>query len=191
METSVMCLNDQGGQRMDLYEDVCGTLRSQMDGHPPLVLGTTSPVLKQEAESYCISGNIIDRETHNGGNGFGYQTGISYSLTATDRHAVFSQQISETYQQTIGTIGYSDHKGVNSQFVSEDKCIVEKRNLIRRLTPMECERLQGFPDGWTNVAGGSDSARYKALGNSVAIPCVTFLMQGIVYFLRKHMEERV
>ena len=45
---------------------------------------------------------------------------------------------------------------------------------VRRLTPTECERLQGFPDGWTYVEGASDSARYKALGNSVAIPCVDF-----------------
>lgn len=39
--------------------------------------------------------------------------------------------------------------------------------LIRRLTPLECERLQGFLDGWTNIPNASDSARYKALGNSV------------------------
>ncbi|MEG1242836.1 MAG: DNA cytosine methyltransferase, partial [Oscillospiraceae bacterium] len=63
------------------------------------------------------------------------------------------------------------------------------RNLIRRLTPLECERLQGFPDGWTNIPGGSDSARYKALGNSVAIPCVSFLMGGIAYFLGKFKEK--
>ncbi|MFR3540590.1 MAG: DNA cytosine methyltransferase, partial [Oscillospiraceae bacterium] len=50
---------------------------------------------------------------------------------------------------------------------------------IRRLTPLECERLQGFPDGWTDIPGASDSARYKALGNSVAIPCVEFIMSRI------------
>lgn len=44
---------------------------------------------------------------------------------------------------------------------------VRTGQLIRRLTPMECERLQGFPDGWTDLPGASDSARYKALGNSV------------------------
>ena len=53
------------------------------------------------------------------------------------------------------------------------------RRLIRRLTPLECERLQGFPDGWTALSDASDSARYKALGNSVAIPCVEFIMWGI------------
>ena len=52
--------------------------------------------------------------------------------------------------------------------------------LIRRLTPLECERLQGFPDGWTALPGASDSVRYRALGNSVAIPCVEFVMRGII-----------
>lgn len=89
-----------------------------------------------------------------------------------------------TYQQAVGTIGYTDHKGVNNQFVSEDKCIVERTSLIRRLTPLECERLQGFPDGWTDIPDASDSARYKALGNSVAIPCVEFVLQGIAAVLR-------
>ena len=39
---------------------------------------------------------------------------------------------------------------------------------VRRLTPIECERLQGFPNGYTKILGASDSARYKALGNSMA-----------------------
>jgi len=61
--------------------------------------------------------------------------------------------------------------------------------LIRRLTPLECERLQGFPDGWTNIPGASDSARYKALGNSVAIPCVEFVMRGIAITLKLENED--
>lgn len=52
------------------------------------------------------------------------------------------------------------------------------------LTPLECERLQGFPDGWTDIPDASDSARYKALGNSVAIPCVEFIMGRIAAALR-------
>lgn len=61
--------------------------------------------------------------------------------------------------------------------------------LVRRLVPLECERLQGFPDGWTNLPGASDSARYKALGNSVAIPCVEHLMFCVSLAL-KHPENR-
>ena len=268
-----LCLNDQGGERMDVSVDVTATLRAGMSGHPPLVMGiqqgsagaeeTPDLALTEEAEtggnnyqilfenhgidarytgphevaptmsarygtggnnvplvsdmpeSYCIAGNIIDREVQNGGNGLGCQPDISYTLTSADRHAVFSRQrsdeflqnrvtatqsarqhkdatdlVCEPYQNTVGTIGYTDHKGINNQYVSEDKCIVENRKLIRRLTPFECERLQGFPDHWTDIPGASDSARYKALGNSVAIPCVDFVLRGIAYFLRKMKEEK-
>ncbi len=48
--------------------------------------------------------------------------------------------------------------------------IQEDQPYVRRLTPLECERLQGYPDGWTAIPGASDSARYRALGNSIAIP---------------------
>ena len=62
--------------------------------------------------------------------------------------------------------------------------------LIRRLTPLECERLQGFPDGWTDIPGASDSARYKALGNSVAIPCVDFVMKCMADTIRESEGEQ-
>lgn len=50
--------------------------------------------------------------------------------------------------------------------------------LVRRLTPTECERLQGFPDGWTDEQ--ADSARYRQLGNSVAVPCVEWITRRLV-----------
>ena len=136
-------------------------------------------------ETICIAGNTIDREPENGGNGLGCQPDISYTITTSDRHAVC-----EPYQEVVGALCRGDEKGIGSQYVSQNKCIVERRNLIRRLTPLECERLQGFPDGWTLIPGSSDSARYKALGNSVAIPCVNFVLRGIAYFLRKIYEEQ-
>ena len=262
-DCQVLCLNDQGGQFMSCSENITGTLRSQMHGHPPILLesnqnhatirtdgisttlpasmgmgggyvpmvyenhgkdarykgplevaptmsaaygagGNNVPLVEQPPETFCIVGNIIDRKTENGGNGLGCQKDIAYTLTGMDRHAVYSRQrtdifkendvvstesarqhkdatdlVMQPYQQTVGTIGFTDHKGINNQYVSEDKCVVEGVNLIRRLTPLECERLQGFPDYWTDIPGASDSARYKALGNSVAIPCVNFVMNGI------------
>ncbi len=163
--------------------------------------GNNVPLVEQDTSVYCIVGNAIDRQPQNGGNGIGYQRDIAYTLTATDHHAVFSRQrvdvftenevvstesarqhkdatdlVAQPYQEAVGTLVRSDHKGISSQYVSDDKCIVENHNLIRRLTPLECERLQGFPDGWTNIPGTSDSARYKALGNSVAIP-----LRGVRY----------
>lgn len=302
---SVLCLNDQGGSVMACSEEVAGTLRAKEHGHQPLVFdnhgqdvrfrgpvevsqtvsagfgmggnnqplvmatqqggaeigvgicpavtaaagmsgnnqpvlyenhgidsrytgpypvaptmsarygtgGNNVPLIAQESESFCIAGNIIDRQPENGGNGFGYQTDLAYTLTGMDRHAVFSRQrsdafsendvtatqsarqykdatdlISQPYQEAVGALCRDDGKGINNQYVGQDKCIVEPKNLIRRLTPLECERLQGFPDHWTDIPGASDSARYKALGNSVAIPCVDFVLHGIAYFLRKIRE---
>ena len=50
--------------------------------------------------------------------------------------------------------------------------------LVRRLTPTECERLQGFPDGWTD--GQADSHRYKQMGNAVAVPVVQWIIDRLV-----------
>lgn len=52
--------------------------------------------------------------------------------------------------------------------------------IVRRLTPLECCRMQGFPDWWEDGVGGSDSARYKMWGNGMALPCVLYVMEGIV-----------
>ena len=55
---------------------------------------------------------------------------------------------------------------------------------VRRLMPVECERLQGFPDGWTDVDGAKDGPRYKALGNAVTVPVIEYLGRRIYEVLR-------
>lgn len=54
-----------------------------------------------------------------------------------------------------------------------------KKYVLRRLTPLECCRLQGFPDWWENGASGSDTARYRMWGNGIALPCAEFVMRRI------------
>jgi DNA (cytosine-5)-methyltransferase 1 len=56
---------------------------------------------------------------------------------------------------------------------------------VRRLTPLECERLQGFPDGWTE--GQADSHRYRQMGNAVAVPCVAWFLQRLAHIARKEL----
>ena len=55
-----------------------------------------------------------------------------------------------------------------------------QRPTVRRLTPLECERLQGFPDHWTAIPGNSDTQRYKQLGNAVAVPVAEWILGNIV-----------
>lgn len=237
----LICLNDQGGSVMSCSEEVSGTLRAQEHGHQPIVMdevllfenhgidsrytgphsvsptmsarygtgGNNVPLISQKAEVFCITGNAIDRQPQNGGNGIGYQEDIAYTLTATDRHSVFARQRVDMFRNddVASTQSARQHKdatdlvmdvaGLDCRNATEngDLCGTLQKGtsgsslnsihpvrhglLIRRLTPMECERLQAFPDLWTEVMSASDSARYKALGNSVAIPCVEFIMEGL------------
>ena len=201
---SVMCLHDQGGQRMDVCENMTDTLRASEKGHQPLVYenhgvdariresgevsptvtarygtgGGNTPLVQEDSDVYCIVGNIIDRQPENGGNGCGYQQDLAYTLTALDRHAVYARQRVDEFKNDniASTQSARQAKDATDLVVEPDR---QYAQLIRRLTPLECERLQGFPDGWTNIPGASDSARYRALGNSVPVPCVEFIMKSL------------
>lgn len=232
MMPSVLCLNDQGGSMMECSKDISGTLRAQEHGHQPLVFenhgiaarytgphdivptitarsgtgGNSLPLVEQEDPVFCLTGNIIDRQPQNGGNGIGVQEDLAYTLTATDHHAVFARQrcdnfqegaIASTesvrqhkdatdlvYQETVGVPTTGDSESHSVQDVSQVDLTAETPLLIRRLTPRECERLQGFPDDWTALPGAADGPRYRSLGNSVAIQCVEYLMHGMALVLR-------
>lgn len=210
---SVLCINDQGGQVMEISEGMTGTLRAQEHGHQPLVYenhgidaryrqmeevaptmsarygtgGNNVPLVEQEPV-ICITGNAIDRQPQNGGNGIGYQQDIAYTLTATDHHAVYSRQRVDDFRENAVVSTQSARQCKDAVDLVCQKADVHA-HLIRRLTPLECERLQGFPDGWTDIPGASDSARYKALGNSVAIPCVDFVMHCLVQAVQ--MSENI
>ncbi len=109
--------------------------------------------------------------------------GITQS-SGLDHHAVYSRQRVDDFRENgvVSTQSARQHKDATDLVCQQAEAYAY---LIRRLTPLECERLQGFPDGWTDIPGASDSARYKALGNSVAIPCVEFIMGRITAALRE------
>lgn len=92
---------------------------------------------------------------------------------AIDR-AFFNQCKNALYEPQY----YED--GTVPTLVAKGPAAVQIKHIVRRLTPLECERLQGFPDGWTDIGEWvdskgkkhkeADSPRYKALGNSIALP---------------------
>ena len=108
------------------------------------------------AVCYCLQGNGIDRADTAGCNGKGWKEGTCYTLNTIDR---------------------------------PDIVYKKPHYIVRRLTPLECERLQGFLDGWTDIGeytdskgkkkNTSDSARYKALGNSIALPPWKWVLKRI------------
>ena len=201
---SVLCVNDQGGKRIDLSEDMSGTLRANEKGHQPLVYenhgidariresgeisptviarygtgGGNTPLVQEPNEVYCIVGNIIDRQPENGGNGCGYQENLAYTITTVDRHAVYARQRVDEFRNDdiASTQSARQAKDATDLVVEPDR---QYAQLIRRLTPWECELLQGFPLDWTDIPSASDSARYRALGNSIPVPCVEFIMKSL------------
>ena len=120
------------------------------------------------------SKNTISQQKADGPSDF---LGITQS-SGLDRHAVYSRQRVDDFRHNdvASTQSARQYKDATDLICQQAEACA---HLIRRLTPLECERLQGFPDGWTDIPGASDSARYKALGNSVAIPCVEFIMSRI------------
>lgn len=188
---AVLCLNDQGGNVMGVSHDVSGTLRAQEHGHQPTVLDMSHAcdVIRDCGE-------------------------VEPSLQA--RMGTGGNQIPLTYQDVTGTLSHGAHAGsYNGQDAYNDMLVCGatpdvahalrarascsyredaetypvQNMIVRRLTPMECERLQGYPDGWTDIGEwmdskgkrrkDADSPRYKALGNSIALPFWDFLAKRI------------
>lgn len=188
---AVLCLNDQGGNVMGVSHDVSGTLRAQEHGHQPSILD-----MSHACDVIRDCGDVAT------------------SLQA--RMGTGGNQIPLTYQDVTGTLSPGAHAGsYNGQDAYNDMLVCGatpdvahalrarascsyredaetypvQNMIVRRLTPMECERLQGFPDRWTDIGEwmdskgkrrkDADSPRYKALGNSIALPFWDFLAKRI------------
>lgn len=167
---AVMCLNDQGGNVMGVSHDVSGTLRAQEHGHQPSILDMSHAcdVIRDCGEvAPCLQSRM-----GTGGN----QIPLTYQMQGFgDYHA--------------GAVASSCKQRDFKDSTDLVCAVVRTAMIVRRLTPMECERLQGFPDHWTDIGEwmdskgkrhkDADSPRYKALGKSIALPFWDFLAKRI------------
>lgn len=185
-------------------------------------LGDRSAVVCANAgtkqQTFVLQGSMIGRDNKNGPQGSGVNEDVCFTLDTADRHAVYAMttgsftQVEENQSPAIMARDYKDPNVV---------CPAGGYT-VRRLTPTECARLQGFPDNWcadlgtekptdekmyfwhkvfktySEVTGCkmksdkqvakwlkdpySDSAEYKMWGNGVALPCVWFVLCGIVWY---------
>lgn len=119
---------------------------------------------------------------------------VSEDQTATLMARDYKDPQCVTYQQVTGSLMANSHPGsYTGQDANNDMLVAgvsDQQYIVRRLTPLECERLQGFPDGWTDIGPwddekgkhhkeSTDSARYKALGNSIALPPWRYVLQKL------------
>jgi len=178
--------------------------------------------------SFCIQGSMIGRKDENGPQGDGINQDVSFTLNTIDRHAVYAVTTGE-----FTAVGQEQTPPLMARDWKDPPVVGRpcEEYLVRRLTPDECCRLQGYPDGWckdlesedpdedeirfwTDVfrewdaingkpdrvrsrnailkwltAPNSDAAEYKAYGNSVAVPCVFFVLAGIVWAQNKEVKS--
>jgi len=146
-----------------VFGDVSNTLQSFMGtggGNVPCV---------------ALAENTIGRQPQNGGNGDGFtENGPMYTLNATGVHgvAIGSSEVSGTLRANPGSGWRSNGTPVEA--------VAIQNMAVRKLTPIECERLQGFPDNYTNIKENCpDGPRYKALGNSMAVPVMKWIGERI------------
>ncbi len=193
---TVEILNDQGGASLTVERSgLSPTLRSQTHGNLPVVAAgfdlqqitskTNRSTLRPVQPTLCGTGqpHVVTMAT--GQANAEVLADIAPTLNCNHEQPLL------VHPQIAGTLcasgaGLSRPAGMGSE---TDFCITSYADLIvRRLTPLECERLQGFPDFWTEQGGGraiSDTSRYQMLGNSIAVPCVAYIMQGIYHALER------
>lgn len=174
----VPVLNDQGGSQMDVSYGVTGTLRAQEHGHQPIVFDARGNGDGKIVPT--ITGDHENRIT-------------DYTAIAIERHT-FNEQSFSHYKESEKC---STLKAKAGNIGNGSECLVAEKTIrwiVRRLTPVECERLQGYPSGWTDIGEWvdskgkkhkyADSPRYKALGNSIALPQWFWIAQKMKPYLR-------
>ncbi len=172
-----------------------GSIGFQEETAPTLLAGQQSAVMKAYVIGAYHSGGMLsdnpksgfyEADTSrtldlNGGNPSCNQGGVAV-VEGTDEPeaaAVDCRNLRETDEVSGTLLAKAASGGYSLNYQNP----VRTGLCVRRLTPTEAERLQGYPDGWTEYdADGkpvSDTKRYQMLGNSVAVPCVAYIMQGI------------
>jgi site-specific DNA-cytosine methylase len=166
----------QDGRDIEKHQNGLGVAD---EGSPSYTIDQTGA----QAVAYGLQGNMIGRQDHNGpqGAGISQPDDPMFSLTSTDRHGVvqydgYNQRLYEDDVSVTIRIGRD-----SSDFIAQP---AQTTMAVRRLTPLECERLMGWPDNWTATkADGtpqSDTHRYKQCGNGVASPVAQWIGEILI-----------
>ena len=176
-EIDIVGHSGTGGQRGDIHSPngIASCLSATDYKQPQQVLNQIG-VIEKDSEAARVYDTSCARTIKNGG-GMGAKTGL-YKVKSLNENQSnklnklkVDSSVSGTLTEAIGRGGSS------SEYLKMLKKNQEITGSIRRLTPTECERLQGFPDGWTE--GQSDTQRYKQCGNAVSVPVIKAIMEKI------------
>jgi len=195
VEQHAVCIeNHPADSRVKIEEDgVCQTLSGRMGtggGNVPMVMEELILLESNQNHATIQTDGVSTTLPASMGMGGGYVPMVVETCVAKGPNAVCKaiDCLNGRKKDVNGTLAANACKSINSGNV------VRCESVVRRLTPMECERLQGFPDNWTNIGdwvdskgkthkGESDSPRYKALGNSIALPFWQWMAERMMPYL--------
>lgn len=179
---SMLILNDHGGARMDISHDVVPTLRTNANGDESIIMGSGQP-------NAAITEGLCPTQT---------------ARQHKDPPILKEGEVG-TLQASGGCIGGGSEtlvaecalaKEPKEQTESDQQAFLESSFGVRRLTPIECERLQGFPDNWTRIEWNGkpeeqcpNGRRYKAIGNSMAVPVMRWIGEGVLTVAENQINE--
>lgn len=192
-DQTVFCLNDQGGSVMGVTENVSGTLRAQEHGHQPTILDMAHPCdVIRECDDTVPT---LSARMGTGGNNvplvaYGIENGqVNEAAAPAFEKAKTLNTMHDAQAVFCPDVAHALKAKANLDFREDSETYQVQSGKVRRLTPLECERLQGYPDGWTDIGEWvdgkgkkrqtTDSARYKALGNSIALPPWKWVLKRI------------
>lgn len=208
--TRCKALGERTGLGIGEDNDPAYTLQEQHSHAVFAVYPMRDPNLNKEANGFIVSENgapaptlsATDRHAvaacyvNSSGNGIAGTLDASYykgtgARSGKEREfigvAMFENNSRGGYKEGCGTLRASggDYGGGSENLIIIFRNVAYfARYILRKLTPLECERLQGFPDYWTKYGKSdaiiSDTARWKALGNSLTVPCAERVFRGII-----------
>jgi len=185
-----LCTNtDRTDERNTSYVIAHGQANAEIvsDGEPSLTCNHEAPIY------FGLPGNWIGRKPENGGNQTEPFHDQSPCLTKTDQHAVAFPAV---FKPCIGRNGRGNVDNLAYPLTTRadgdtGQCYFENQ-VVRRFTPTECERLQGMPDDYTRISWRNskpencpDGPRYRAIGNSMAVPVMRWIGERIDFINSK------
>lgn len=200
--TTAHCLGRNGGQENILFDIAhrSDVVRIQDDDTTPTLtarMGTGG----NNIPCIALAGNTISRQPHNGGNGNGFD-GTQDPITSKNIAHCLGGNLMDTGGGNVPCLVLNDQGGQSLHV--EQHCIsptlrseahgnlpiIMTSYIIRKLTPVECERLMGFPDNYTcipwykkSTQDCPDSPRYKAIGNSMATPVIKWIGERMISYI--------
>lgn len=204
----VMCAgfklgNSEQARSIGYQEELSPTLNAECGGNKPAVVALdmthACDVIRECGEQVPA----LQARMGTGGN----QVPLTYGIGngQANEASIMAEEVSQTLNTMHDAqavmcedVAHTLRAKANCAYREDAETYPVQNMVVRRLTPMECERLQGFPDGWTDIGdwvktdkrgreikvkGSADSPRYKALGNSIALPFWDWMLRRMARYL--------